>query len=160
MGFAHRSRSPAQTTNERTYDVLPKPDIFQSYRHPFFYSPNIINALERALSRFVYDDEVKKPLLERHVLRIIADPGDHAGKRLFEVFKGFLGKPLAFPDYVPQRPGEVFMLVCKFDHTLVDRVHESLRMQAFKPALLTDIVELWELAEACFHPSIFFSELS
>ena len=33
MGFAHRSRSPAQTTNERTYDVLPKPDIFQSYRH-------------------------------------------------------------------------------------------------------------------------------
>ena len=32
MGFAHRSRSPAQTTNERTYDVLPKPDIFQSYR--------------------------------------------------------------------------------------------------------------------------------
>ena len=33
MGFAHRSRSPAQTTNERTYDVLPNPDIFQSYRH-------------------------------------------------------------------------------------------------------------------------------
>ena len=32
MGFGHRSRSPAQTTNERTYDVLPNPDIFQSYR--------------------------------------------------------------------------------------------------------------------------------
>jgi hypothetical protein len=33
MGFGHRSRSSAQTTYERTYDVLPNPDIFQSYRH-------------------------------------------------------------------------------------------------------------------------------
>jgi len=24
---------PVQTTNERTYDVLPNPDIFKSYRH-------------------------------------------------------------------------------------------------------------------------------
>jgi hypothetical protein len=32
MGFGHRSRSSAQTTYERTYDVLPNPDIFQSYR--------------------------------------------------------------------------------------------------------------------------------
>ena len=32
MGFGHRSRASAQTTNERTYDVLPNPDIFKSYR--------------------------------------------------------------------------------------------------------------------------------
>jgi hypothetical protein len=29
LGFGHRSRSSAQTTNERTYDVLPNPDIFK-----------------------------------------------------------------------------------------------------------------------------------
>jgi hypothetical protein len=39
MGFRHRSRSPAQTTNERTYDVLPNPDIFQSHRQQLVRSP-------------------------------------------------------------------------------------------------------------------------
>jgi len=38
MGFGHRSRASAQTTNERTYDVLPNPDIFKSYRHAFLWA--------------------------------------------------------------------------------------------------------------------------
>jgi uncharacterized protein len=96
MGFGHRSRSSAQTTYERTYDVLPNPDIFQSYRHAVLKHNSLPFLVIRWLDE--HGGLPKSAASEQEILSVLSRP--QIAAVTIPTFRGDLAKLLARAELV------------------------------------------------------------